>query len=242
MSDSISENLCALKYPYRAEAVLVEDEEYTISMDITYSVALKEKPSSLYPVTVFGYIEVDYMPSAEYTFYVDYETSLIYFCSADKGRGVLVTYYKTGSPIIAQDVNRFSLFLVGLHSVLFSFVVEALTGSRVRIYGGKFVNSVPGDTISTQKELFIDFGVNGNFPLSAMTTGYFKKVLVGVDVAAAQMGIIESAEAPRYNAIILPSYPLTFKPVAIITVAESNGAIADITQSDIISVLNCFSS
>lgn len=236
MSDSIIKNLCDSKYSYRATPVLIQDEEYTIEMDIPYSISLKEKPSSEHSVTISGYTEATSLPSLATDFYVDYNTSIIYFFSTEAGKSVQVTYYGGGSPVIAGDVNRFSLFLDNLYSVLFSFFVEALSGSRVRIYGGKFIESA---TVNTKKELFMDFGTHGNFQLSPMSIGYFKKILIGVNTDTYQIAVIEGAEAPKYEGTQIPSYTDEFKPVAIITVSENNGSLLDIVQLDIISVRNC---
>lgn len=241
MSDLIIENLCDSKCSYRTEPVFIQDESYTIESDIPYSISLKEKPSSDYAVIVPGYNESDCAPSVATDFYVDYNASLIYFFSTEAGKEMLVTYYGTGSPIIAGDVNRFSLFFDNLYSVLFSFFVEALSGCRVRVYGGKFVDSVTGNIINTRKELFMDFGANGNFQLSSISAGYFKKILVGIDVSILQIAVIEGVEMLKYEATLTPSYTSVFRPVAIITVAESNGSISDIVPSDIIPVRNCFS-
>lgn len=241
MSDLIIENLCDTKYPYRADLLSIQDEEHTVETDIPYSISLKEKPSSDYPVTVSGYTESDSAPSVATTFYVDYDASLIYFFSTEAGETVAVSYYGMGSPIVAGDANRFSLFIDNLYSALFSFRVESLSGCRVRIYGGKFVDSVTGNTISTKKELFMDFGINGNFQLSVMSSGYFKRVLIGVNVSTSEIAVIEGDEVPKYDAAIIPSYTSVFRPAAIITVGESNGSISDIVQSDIIPVLNCLS-
>lgn len=238
MADLIIENLCDSKYSYRATPVPIQDEEYTIESDIPYSISLKEKPSPDHSVTVSGYNESDSAPSVATAFYIDYDASLIYFFSTEAGKEVLVTYYGTGSPLIAGDVDRFSLFLDRLYKILFSFSVEALSGCRVRIYGGKFVNSA---TVNTKKELFMDFGTNGNFQLSSMSAGYFKKLLIGIDVSVPQIAVIEGGETPEREAALIPSYTSVFRPVAIVTVSEDNGSISDIAQSDIISVRNCLS-
>ena len=237
MPDLIIENLCDSKYSYRTLPVLISNEEYTIETGIPYSISLKEKPSPDHPVTVPGYNESTSAPSVATDFYVDHNASVIYFFSTEAGKAVQVTYYGTGSPIIAGDADRFSLFLDNLYSVLFSFLVEALSGCRVRIYGGK---SVTSNIINTQKELFMDFGLNGNFQLSAMTTGYSKKILIGVNISTSQIVVIEGAEAPKYEGTQIPSYTSVFKPMAIVTVVESNGSISDIAQFDMISVCNCF--
>lgn len=93
--------------------------------------------------------------------------------------------------------------------------------------------------VYNKKELFIDFGPNGNFELSPISAGHFKKVLIGFDVFTEQITIVEGIEAEKYSATLIPSYTTMFKPFAIITVAENGGSISDIAQSDIISVRNC---
>ena len=239
MSDLIVQNLCDTKYPYRATPVLISGEAHTIETAIPYSISLKEKPSPVHAVTIPGYTESDSAPSAATLFFVDYGASVIYFYSSQAGESVSVTYHGTGSPIIAGDVNRFSLFLDSLNSALFSFVVEALSGSRVRLYGGKFVDSVTGNTIRTKKELFINFGENGNYELGLITGTYSKKILVGIDVSTSAVAIIEGNEVARRDAALMPSFTSDFRPVAIITVTgNSNGFVDSIIQSDIFVVRN----
>ena len=237
MSDLIVQNLCDTKYPYRATPVLVSGEVHTIESAVPYSITLKEKPSTDHAVTIPDYTESDSAPSAATFFYVDYNTSIIYFFSSEAGKSVTVTYFGMGSPIIAGDVNRFSLFLDSLNSALFSFVVEALSGSRVRLYGGKFVDSV--NTIRTKKELFINFGENGNYELGLITAGYSKKLLVGIDVSTSAVAVIEGDEVARRDAALMPSFTADFRPVAIITVTgNSSGFVDSSIQSDIFVVRN----
>lgn len=240
MSDLIVENLCDIKYPYRTTPVLISGESHTIEASIPYSISLKEKPSTDHPITISGYTESDSAPSVATSFYVDYNASVIYFFSTKSGESVSVDYHGTGSPITAGDLNRFSLFLDNIKTCLFSFVVEALSGSRVRIYGGKFVDSVSGDTINEQKELFVDFGENGNYELGLITAGYSKKVLIGVDVSTLLIAVVEGAEVEKKDAALLPSFASSFRSVVIISVTGgSNGFVLPIAQSDIITVRNC---
>lgn len=241
MSDLIVENLCDIKYPYRATPVLVSNEAHTIKTAIPYSIALKEKPSPDHDIIISGYTEQDSAPSAATYFYVDYSSSLIYFFSSEAGESITVTYHGTGSPIIAGDMNRFSLFLDNMKSALFSFLVEVLSGSSVRLYGGKFVDSVTGNTVNTKKELFIDFGENGNYELGLITAGYSKKLLVGIDVSALLVAVIEGDEVANKDAAILPSFTSDFRPVVIVNViGNSDGFIMPIVQSDIFVIKNCF--
>jgi len=225
------------KYPARVTPVLITDEEHTISTGVPYFVTLKEKPSEDYAITISGYAEVTSIPTAATQFYVDYSKSIIYFNSSKAGVDVSVTYFGGGSPIIADDVNRFSSLLDNLKSALFAFRVEALSGCRVRIYGGRFIS---GTTVYEKKELFMDFGLNGNFLINFNSTGFFKKVLIGINLDTNLIDIVEGDEAPKYDATVIPSFTSTFKPVAIVTVEESGGSVADITQSDIIVIRNCF--
>lgn len=239
MSDLIVENLCDIKYPYRTMPVLIEGESHTIEASIPYSISLKEKPSADHPVAISGYTESDSAPSTDTSFYVDYNASVIYFFSTKSGESVSVDYYGTGSPITAGDLNRFSLFLDNIKTCLFSFVVEALSGSRVRVYGGKFVGSVSGDTINAQKELFVDFGENGNYELGLITAGYSKKVLVGIDISTLIVAVIEGPETERRGAALTPSFESTFRPVVVIAVTGDNdGFVLPIVQSDILVVRN----
>lgn len=230
--------ICIVKYPYRDMPVLIQDEEQTIKTNIPYSISLLEKPSQDYAISIPDYTESDCAPSVATDFYVDYIASVIYFFSTEAGKAIQVTYYGTGSPIIANDINRFSSFLEDLKTTFFSFLVEALSGCRVRLYGGNFVDSVTGDTINTKKELFLDFGPNGNYELCSLSGGYSKKILIGIDISTLQVVIVEGTEAPRYEAALIPSYSSSFKPVACITVTENNGTILDIAQADIIPVQN----
>jgi hypothetical protein len=239
VSDLIVENLCDTKYPYRPTPILVSDEAHTIESSVPYSISLKEKPSPDHDIIIPGYTEQDSAPSEATYFYVDYSASLIYFFSSEASESITVTYFGMGSPIIAGDVNRFSLFLDNMKSALFSFLVEALSGSRVRLYGGRFVDSVTGNTINTKKELFIDFGENGNYELGPITAGYSKKVLIGVDVSTLQIAVVEGIEAEKRDAALIPSFASDFRPVAIITVTgDSNGFVLPIVQSDILVVRN----
>ena len=241
MSDLIVGNLCDTKYPYRATPVLVSDEVHMIETAVPYSIALKERPSPDHDIIIPGYTEQDSAPSEETYFYVDHNSSLIYFYSSEAGKSVAVTYYGMGSPIIAGDVNRFALFLDNMKPALFSFLAEALSGSRIRLYGGKFVDSVTGNTVNTKKELFVDFGKNGNYELGLITAGYSKKLLVGVDVSTLLVAVIEGDEIANKDAAILPSFTSDFRPVVIVSVAgNSDGFVEPIAQSDIVVVKNCF--
>jgi hypothetical protein len=127
VSDLIVENLCDTKYPYRPTPILVSDEAHTIESSVPYSISLKEKPSPDHDIIIPGYTEQDSAPSEATYFYVDYSASLIYFFSSEASESITVTYFGMGSPIIAGDVNRFSLFLDNMKSALFSFLVEALS-------------------------------------------------------------------------------------------------------------------
>lgn len=230
--------ICIVKYSYRATPVLLQNEEHTVKTGIPYSISLLEKPSLDYSISIPDYTESDCAPSAATEFYVDYNASIIYFFSTEVGKGIQVTYYGTGSPIIASDVNRFSSFLDNLKPTFFSFLVEALSDCRVRLYGGKFVDSVTGNTINIKEELFLNFGPNGNYELCSLSAGYSKKILIGIDISTLQVVVIEGVEAPRYAATLIPSYSPSFKPVACVTVTENNETILDIAQSDIIPVQN----
>lgn len=230
-------NLCDIKYPYRETPIEIQDESLQVLGVSPYTVNLKEKPSPDYPVTVTGYTEVTSIPTEEMTFYVDYDLSLLYFHSSRTLQWILSSYFGTGSPIVSDDVNRFSSLLISLKSALFSFLVEALSGSRVRMYGGKFIDSA-GNAVNTKKELFIDLGPNGNFELNTIAAGYSKKILIGVDVSLSQIAIVEGVAAPKRDGARIPTFSSTFRPVAIITVVESGGSVVDIVQSDIIPVRN----
>ena len=240
MSDLIvQQNLCDTKYAYRATPVLISGESHTVETDIPYSISLKEKPSQDHDITIPGYTESDSAPSSATSFYVDYESSLVYFYSTEAGESVAVTYYGSGSPIIAADANRFALFLDSMKPALFSFLVEALTGTRARLYGGKFIDSVTGNEINTKSEIFLDFGENGNNELGLITAGYSKKILIGIDVSTLAVDIIEGDEVVNIDAATPPSFISDFRPVAIVSVTgDSDGFILGIVQSDIIVVRN----
>lgn len=226
-----NQTLCDVKYSYRSTPLEIQDESLQVLGVSPYTVSLKEKPSHDYPVTVTGYTEVTSIPTEEMVFYVDYDLSLLYFHSSRAREWILSSYHGIGSPIISDDVNRFSSLLVSLKPSLFSFRVEALIGSRVRLYGGKIIYGI---TIHTKKELFVDFGPNGNFEISPVTSGYFKAVLIGVLPGSNVIAKVEGVESHSYNGVKLPSFSSDFKPVAIIIV----GSDMNILQKDIIPVIN----
>lgn len=223
----MNDTLCITKNSARITPYYISGELHTIPSVSPYTISLDEKPSS---IVISGYTEVDYIPFSSGNFYVDYDRSIVYFYSGDAGNSVSVDYYGGGSIIKADDVNRFSDFLDRLKSIFYSFRVESLSGSRVRINGGCFVS---GDTIYNIKEMFIDFGPNGNFEVS-ISSGYFKKILIGIDVLSSSVSIAEGTEAPKYDAAVTPSYSSDFKPVAILTI----GSDFNIEQSDIIKIRN----
>lgn len=223
--------ICELKYPQRSSPVSISGEEHTIKTSVPYSITLKEKPSGDYDITIPGYTESTSAPTSETEFYVDYGLSIIYFHLNKAGEGITVSYYGLGSPIVADDLNRFSTLFTNLKESIFAFRLEAYSGSKVRLYGGKFIS---GTTIYTKKELFLDFGPNGNFALT-LPEGYFKKVLIGIDTTLATIAIEEGTEVLKYDAARIPSsYASDFKPVGIVTV----GSDFDISQGDIIPVRN----
>ena len=219
-----------IKYAARITPVLISAEVHNIDTGIPYSIQLKEKPSEDYAVTISGYTKVTSIPTSATNFYVDYARSIIYFHSSKAGVQVEVSYWGLGSPIIAEDVNRFSSFLDNIDAVLFSFLVEALSGSRVRLYGGNFIY---GTTIYPKKELFLDFSENGNYPIS-LTAGYFKKVLIGIYLSTQLVGVVAGAESSKYEGARIPTYTSDFRPVAIVTI----GSDFNILQKDIISIRN----
>ena len=222
--------LTDIKYAARITPALISAEVHNIDTGIPYSIQLKEKPSEDYDITIPGYTEVTSIPTSATNFYVDYARSIIYFHSSKAGTQALVSYYRTGSPIIAEDVNRFSSFLDNIDVVLFSFLVEALSGSRVRLYGGNFIY---GTTIYPKKELFLDFSENGNYPIS-LTAGYFKKLLIGIYLSTQLVGVVAGAESSKYEGARIPTYTSDFRPVAIVTI----GSDFNILQKDIISIRN----
>lgn len=224
------DTLTTTKYPRRITSILISNETHTVQTNIPYSVSFLEKPSEDYAVTISGYTEVTSIPTSAAEFYVDFAKSIIYFHSSKAGEIVEVNYYGTGSPIIADDVNRFSSFLNNMKSLFFSFFTEALSGSRVRLYEGKFVYDT---VVYTRKELFMDFSSTGNFPVS-ISAGYFKKVLVGIYLSAQLVAVVEGEEVNRYDGTRLPSYTSDFKPVAIVTV----GSGFNILQKDVIPIRN----
>jgi hypothetical protein len=132
-------NICDVKYPIRSTPVSIQEEEHIVSTKNPYCISLKEKPSTDHAVLISGYTEVSSSPTTALNFYVDYEQSKIYFYYTKAGKKMSVNYYGMGSPIAADDLNRFTFFLRDLKPVLFSFKVEALSGSRVRINGGNFI-------------------------------------------------------------------------------------------------------
>jgi len=223
--------ICDIKYPQRSSAVSISNEEHTIKTSVPYSITLKEKPSEDYDITIPGYTESTSAPTSETEFYIDYDLSIVYFHLNKAGEDITISYYGLGSPIIADDLNRFSSLFANLKDSIFAFRLEAYSGSKVRLYGGKLIS---GTTIYTKKELFLDFGPNGNFAIS-LTEGYFKKVLIGIDTTLAEIAIEEGVAVPKYDAARIPSsYSSDFKPVGIVTV----GSDFDITQSNIIPVRN----
>lgn len=223
--------ICDIKYPQRSSPVSVSGEEHTIKTSVPYSITLKEKPSEDYDITIPGYTESTSAPTSETEFYVDYDLSIIYFHLNKTGEDITVSYYGMGSPIIADDLNRFSTLFTNLKASIFAFRLEAYSGSKIRLYGGKFIS---GTTIYTKKELFLDFGDGGNFAIS-LSDGHFKKVLIGIDTTLAEIAIEEGIAVSKYDAARIPSsYASDFKPIGIVTI----GSDFNITQSDIIPVRN----
>lgn len=222
--------ICDIKYPQRSSPVSVSNEAYTIKTSVPYSITLKEKPSEDYDITIPGYTESTSAPTSETEFYVDHDLSIIYFHLNKAGEDITVSYYGLGSPIIADDLNRFSSLFTNLKDSIFAFRLEAFSGSKVRLYRGKFIS---GTTIYTKKELFLDFGPNGNFAVT-LSDGYFKKILVGIDITLATIATEEGIEVPKYDAAQIPSYASDFKPVGIVTV----GSDFDVSQGDIIPIRN----
>lgn len=223
-------SICDIKYAQRATPVFIQNEEHTIKTDVPFSISLKEKPSEDHSVSIPDYTEITSSPTSDANFYVDYPSSIIYFHYTKAGESILVSYYGIGSPIVADDVNRFSKLFEFSKSSVHSFRVEALLRDRVRMYGGDFQS---GTIIYTKKELFLKFGAGGNYEVS-ITEGYYKKIILGIDISTQQITKIEGTEVSAYDATQLPSYPSTFKPVAIITL----GSDLNILQKDIINVRN----
>ena len=223
--------ICDIKYPQRTTPVSIQDEEHVIKTSVPYSISLKENPSEDYTVAISGYTESTSIPTSETEFYVDYDLSVIYFHLNKAGEDVSVSYYGLGSPIISEDVKRFSSLFTALKNSLFSFRLEAFSCSKVRLYGGKIVS---GATVYTQKELCLDFGVNGNYPIT-LSEGCFKKILVGGDTTLSEIAIVEGPEAPRYDAAHIPtSYATDFHPVGIVAISSD----FNILQEDIIPIRN----
>lgn len=227
---SIASKICDLKYAQRSSPVSISNEEHTVKTSVPYSITLKEKPSKDHDITIPGYTESTSAPTSELEFYVDYDLSIVYFYLIKAGENISVTYYGTGSPVIADDVNRFSGLLDALWVSIYSFRVEALLCGKVRMYGGRFIS---GTGVYAKKELFIDFCPPGNFAIS-LSGGYFKRVLIGINTETAEISTVEGVEASKYDAAIIPSFSSYFKPVAIVTV----GSDFDISQEDIIPVRN----
>lgn len=227
---SVSSLVCDVKYTQRSSPVAIADEGHTVETDVPYSVSLKERPSEDYEITIPGYTEMTSAPTSAGYFYVDHLLSRVYFNFNDARNDVAVSYHGTGSPIVRDDVNRFSVLLDALKLSVYAFRVEALSGSMIRMCGGKFIS---GTAVFTKKELFMDFGLNGNFEIM-LSDGCFKKVLVGINVSTTEVSKVEGDEAPKYGAARAPSFSSDFKPAAIVTV----GSDFDILQKDIIPVRN----
>lgn len=223
--------ICDLKYAQRSSPVSVSDEEHSIKTSVPYSITLKEKPSEDYDITIPGYTESTSAPTSETEFYVDYDLAIVYFYLNKAGEDITVSYYGTGSPIVADDLNRFSILLGNSKPSIFSFRLGAFSGSVVRLYGGTFVT---GTTVHTKKELLLNFGPSGNFAVS-LSEGYFKKILIGIDTTLSEIAMAEGTEVAKYEATRIPSsYASDFSPIGIVTV----GSNFDISQSDIIPVRN----
>ena len=148
----------------------IKDEPQVVSSSYPYFIRLTEQPYETSGATVNGYTVVTSMPTASGEAYVDYEDSRIYFYSTEAGKLVAVTYYGMGSPIVANDVNRFSSFFGLLQDALKAFMIEASvpTSRRVRMCDGHIIS---GSTLVRAKERVLDFGPSGNCELSAMTSG-----------------------------------------------------------------------
>ncbi len=222
--------ICDFKYPPRSSPLLISDEACIIKTSVPYSIELKEKPSEDYSIAISGYSESTSSPTSDNEFYVDYDNAIIYFFYKQAGEAVTVTYYGMGSLIVADDVNRFMYLLDALKNSFYSFFVEEARGGAVRMYGGKLVF---GTTLITKRELLVDFAQGGSFAVS-LTEGYYKKVILGIDISIGEIAKVEGDAAPRYDATVLPSYSSDFKPVAVVTVSSDY----NIFQQDIIQVRN----
>lgn len=200
----------------------IKDELQVVTGTYPYFVRLAERPYETGGVAATGYTIVTSMPTASGEAYVDYEDSRIYFYSTEAGKAVLVTYYGRGSPIIANDVNRFSVFLDTLRDTLRAFVVEAFSpvSRRVRLCAGYIVS---GDTLSKAKEQVLDFGPAGNHVLEAITSGYWKKLLVGINTSTVAVSVTEGAEASTEAGTAIPTIPANVSPCAVITIHDSGG-------------------
>lgn len=222
--------ICDSKHSPRSVHLSIPVEAHIIKTSVPYSIHLKEKPSEDYSISISGYTESNSSPTSDYEFYIDYDKAVIYFYYGQAGESVSVSYYGTGSPIVADDVNRFTYLLESLKNSFYSFLVEAHNGGTVRMYGGKLIS---GTAIIMKKELLIDFCQGGNFAVS-ITDGYYRKVVLGVDASTEEIVKVDGNEALKYDGIKLPSYSSDFRPSAVVTI----GSDYSISQQDIISVKN----
>lgn len=222
--------ICDYKYSPRSVPLSILAEAHTVEASVPYSVNLKEKPSKDYDIIISGYTESTSSPTSDNEFYVDYDKAVIYFYYGQAGESISISYYGIGSPIVSDDVNRFTYLLNSFRVSVYSFLVEAAGGGTVRMYGGEFIS---GTTIITKKELLIDFSLNGNFAVS-ISDGYYRKVILGADTSTDNIAKVEGNEALKYYGTKLPLYSSDFKPSAVVTI----GSDYNISPQDIISVRN----
>lgn len=227
---SVQWDIGYLKSDKRTTYALIGPELKSIPSTYPYSIRLEEKPYSISGVEIAGYTEVTVIPTVSTEFYVDYEDSTIYFHSDQAGTRVQIYYYGMGSVVAANDMNRFANFLCSVRDLLLSFIVESSdpVGRSVDMTGG-YLNK--GTSLVLISDKILMFGTGQEYEVSAMSTFYWRKLLISVNTSTEAIIVAEGTEAVTQSAAVVPDIPANCKPCAIVAVQDNGNAGAGTIQN-----------
>ena len=223
-------------------------EAGTIPAATPYTIELDELPE-IDSLTISGYTEVTYLPTATNTFYIDYASATVYFHSTNAGENVTSVYTGEGSVLRASDVNDLQDAINLLQQEMYALMQSAIAPCRVTATsavstsviirkGVYFIKPKVPVTVALQT---ISFSA-GAYVTTALTSGFSRVLALSLD-ADGNIVMYEGTEAATPAAAsytfteawgLLHTDELLIASIVVTdTGAAGAGTINTIAQSDI---------
>ncbi len=214
----------------------ITGEFHIIPQNSPFRVRLDEVPDRESGVNVTDYTESASLPTQSGEFYVDWVMGYVHFDGSDAGQVVNPQYFGRGSLIDAADINKITRELSLTRNVThrLSPSAQAAPNRSISIDAGSFM--IGNNELTFLGNNNIRLGAGGEFEVSAVTAGYYNKMLFTVD-ASARLRKYEGTPDSTSDTAQPPAFPASEMPVCVVTVQDDGGAAAgtikNISSSDV---------